>query len=283
MKSYLNRGGRLLFRLVPVFVAVFCLSFAPAGLLRVHAEAAPTDTEPPVITGVKDIIIVAGSSVSYKKDVLAADTTDGFLEFKVDTGGADNTVPGTYTITYSASDKAGNTTVETCKLTVVELEYDEETVNAMADEVLAKIIKEGMTDREKLNAIYSWVRSHITYVRHSDKYSWIKGAYEGLKDHKGDCYVYFATTKALLNQAGIENHDIEKLPGYKTMHYWNLVNIGEGWYHFDTCPRTGGGVFNYMSDDQLMAYSAKHNNSHIYNPALYPEIVGQKVEEEEAE
>ena len=24
--------------------------------------------------------------------------------------------------------------------------------------------------------------------------------------------------------------------GGKTSHYWNLINCGDGWYHFDSCP-----------------------------------------------
>ncbi len=246
---------------------------------KVYAATVVPDTEPPVITGVRDQKILVGEGISYKKGVLAADVQDGFLEFSVDTGGADNNVPGVYTITYSAQDAAGNVTTETCTLTVVAEDYNEDTVNQMADAVLASILKEGMTQREKLTAIYNWTRTHIKYVHNSEKYSYVKGAYEGLHDRKGDCYVYFATAKALLNRAGIENKDIEKLPGYKTRHYWNLVNIGEGWYHFDTCPRKGGGNFNYISDDKLMAYSAKHGNSHIYDPTLYPAIVGQPIPE----
>lgn len=130
----------------------------------------------------------------------------------------------------------------------------------------------GMGPREKLNAIYRWVRGHIAYANHSEKGNWLKGAFEGMYFRKGDCYVYFATTKALLNRAGIANTDIQKLPGYSSMHYWNLVNIGEGWYHYDTCPRTAGGVFNYLTDAEMMSYSRAHNNSHIYDPSLYPVI-----------
>ncbi|MGL5085712.1 MAG: hypothetical protein ACRC68_08370, partial [Clostridium sp.] len=59
---------------------------------------------------------------------------------------------------------------------------------------------------------------------------WITGAYEGFKYRKGDCYIYFATAKALLTRAGIENINVKEING---RHYWNMINCGDGWYHFD--------------------------------------------------
>ena len=231
-----------------------------------------TDTEPPVIEGVKDIDIFLGESISYRSGIKVTDNCDSGASLDIDTGGANNKTEGQYTITYKATDRAGNTTVETALLTVRQISYDPATINAMADAVLAGIISDGMDSRAKLNAIYGWVRGNLAYVNHSDKSNWLRGAYEGLKYRRGDCFVYFATTKALLSRAGIANMDIQKLPGYRSMHYWNLVDIGEGWHHFDTTPRVGGGEFNYLTDAQLMSYSEAHGNSHIYDRSLYPEI-----------
>jgi len=230
------------------------------------------DTEPPVISGVKDINIFIGESISYRNGIKVTDNCDTGASLDIDTGGANNKAEGQYTITYKAVDKAGNTTVETAILTVRQVSYDQATIDAMADAVLARIITDGMDNRSKLNAIYNWVRGNMAYANHSDKSNWLKGAYEGFKYHRGDCFVYFATTKALLNRAGIANMDIQKMPGYRTMHYWNLVDIGEGWHHFDTTPRRGGGVFNYLTDAQMMSYSETHGNSHIYDRSLYPAI-----------
>ena len=230
------------------------------------------DTDPPVITGVKDISVYVGEGISYRNGVNVSDNCDSSVSLDINTSGANAQNPGIYSITYTATDRAGNSSVQTATLTVKAIVYDQATIDALADAVLSRIINPGMGNREKMNAIYNWVRGHISYANHSDKGNWLRGAFEGLYFHKGDCYVYYATAKALLNRAGIPNLDIQKLPGYRSMHYWNLVNIGEGWYHFDTCPRVGGGVFNYITDAELMSYSASHNNSHIYDKSLYPEI-----------
>ena len=70
-------------------------------------------------------------------------------------------------------------------------------------------------------------------------------------DRQGDCYVFACTAKVLLTRAGITNMDIEKIPA-KTRHYWNLVDIGDGWYHFDTTPRKDGTIFFMWDDAKLM-------------------------------
>ena len=179
---------------------------------------------------------------------------------------------GTYPVTYTATDNAGNTTTVTVNLKIIENLYTESTVNELADKVLAQIIKPGMTDHQKLKAIYNWVRGSIAYTNSSDKGDWLKAAYEGMKNKKGDCYTYASTAKALLTRAGINNKDIKKIPS-KTSHYWNLVNIGEGWYHFDTTPRKGQTIsFCYISDEDLMEYSKANNNSHNYDRDVYTNI-----------
>lgn len=230
------------------------------------------DTEAPVISGVHDLRVFVGSGISYKSGIKVTDNCDAVVKLDVDTGGASSNASGQYTITYRAMDRAGNETVQTALLTVSEISYTEGTIYPMADAVLANIINDGMGPKQKLDAIYGWVRGNIAYANHSDKSNWLRGAYEGLQYRKGDCFVYFATAKALLIRAGIVTTDIQKVPGYSTMHYWNLVDIGEGWHHYDTCPRVGGGVFNYLSNAEMMAYSNSHGNSHIYDPSLYPEI-----------
>ena len=141
----------------------------------------------------------------------------------------------------------------------------------MADNVLAQIITPEMTQLEIVQAIYNYNTRHIGYINHSDKGDWIQAAWEGLAKGKGDCYVYACTAKLLLTRAGITNMDIAKIPA-RTSHYWNLVDIGDGWYHFDTTPRKDHPTIFMWTDEQMMAYSNRHGKSHNYDPELYPEI-----------
>ena len=93
----------------------------------------------------------------------------------------------------------------------------------------------------------------------------------------GDCYSYFAAAKAFLEYLGIENMDIQRLPGYTTdTHYWSLVNIGtEGnprWYHFD-CTRLRA-EYNHsgclLTDSQVDAYNRVRANFYKYDRSEYP-------------
>lgn len=229
------------------------------------------DIEAPVIHGVKDITVFVDSAISYKKNVEITDNCPQGLELIVDNSAVNLSEPGTYPVTYTAKDLAGNETSASATVTVRIRTYSEEEVYALADSVLAEIIKEGMTPLEKVQAIYNYIRSHISYISNSEKEGWIRAAYEGLVDGKGDCYAFACTSKALLTRAGINNLDIVKIPS-RTSHYWNLVDLGEGWYHFDTTPRQDGTVFFMWTEAQLMEYSARNNGSHNYDHTLYPAV-----------
>ena len=229
------------------------------------------DTEAPVINGNDDIYVFMGDTVSYKNAVKVTDNCPQGLDLKIDNSGVNLSAVGTYPVTYTARDIAGNETVKTVNVIVKEQKYSEDEVNALADKVLAKIIKDGMTPYEKIEAIYYYTRRNIGYISHSEKGNWVRAAYEGLVDRQGDCYVYACTAKVLLTRAGITNMDIEKIPA-KTRHYWNLVDIGDGWYHFDTTPRKDGTIFFMWKEADLMAYSVKNKDSHNYDHSLYPVV-----------
>lgn len=147
------------------------------------------------------------------------------------------------------------------------------TVDAMADKVLAKITNDQMSKTEKARAIYSWVRSNLRYVSASEKGDWVKAAYDGFRKKSGDCYTYYAVSLALLSRADIPSIEVVRLDGH---HWWNLIDCGEGWYHFDTTPRSSGGTFCLLTDAQLSEYSNKHvtrgmpYGSHGFDTALYP-------------
>lgn len=229
------------------------------------------DTIPPVISGVEERTVYIGDSVAYKKGITVTDNVDEKPNLEIDTSAVDLKKVGWYEVVYTATDSVGNTASETMKLRVEEQKYSEASISAMAAEVLAKIFTEGMTDREKLTAIYNWIHKNIRYYDYSDKNSWTKSAYQGFADHRGDCYTYAATAQALLIEAGIKNMMINRIPDtYR--HYWNLVDIGEGWYHYDTCPRLVKHNFDYIGDDELMEYSKKNKYCHHYDRSLFPEI-----------
>lgn len=231
-----------------------------------------SDTEAPLLSGVADLVAWVGGSVSYKKNVTVTDNCPEGLSLTVDNSAVNLNAEGVYPITYIARDASGNQTTASAHITVRARVYDVNEVYAIADGILADIITPEMDPGQKVEAIYKYVCSHIAYSDHSEKGDWVRAAYEGLVEGRGDCYVYASASKALLTRAGINNMDIEKIPT-KSCHYWNLVDIGTGWYHFDTTPRRSDHPRICMwTEEQLMEYSKAHYNSHNYDHSLYPEV-----------
>ncbi len=232
------------------------------------------DTEPPVITGAADIEIDIGDTIAYKSGVTVTDNLDTNVELTIDNTAVDVKTPGTYPVTYTATDAAGNATTVSISVIVKEPEagvYNEDIVYYLARNVLDTITDDSMTDAQKIKEVYTWTRTNISYINTSDKSDWIKAAYQGFTDRQGDCFVYFATAKAMLNVLEIDNVDIVKSDTSHSAHYWSLVNLGTGYYHYDCTPRKGGGEFFMLTDEELEAYSSTHNNSHVFDASLYPE------------
>lgn len=232
------------------------------------------DTEAPKIKGARDKTVYVGEAVSYRSGVTTTDNTGVEATLSVDSSAVNVNEVGKYKVVYTATDAAGNSTSTTITLTVINRTYSLEDVNKLADDALATIIKDGMTNREKAEVIYKYIQSHVGYVSYSEKGDYIKAAYEGLATGKGDCYVYASVAKVMLTQAGLINMDIERIPEGDAMHYWNLVDLedGHGWYHFDTTRRADGTKFCLWDDASIKEYSDAHNNSHNYDRSLYPDI-----------
>ncbi len=205
------------------------------------------DVTPPVITGAYDRNVAVGDTFSYRNGVSASDDVDGAVEVSVDATAVDLNALGSYPVIYSAVDSSGNRAEITVTINVVDPDVTpvdvvpttdpptQEELDSAALEVLNSIIDPSMSDYDKAYQIFLYVNGHIRYVGTSDKSSWQVGAYVGLTEGKGDCYNYFALSKELLTLAGIPNIDMYRVGG-TTDHYWQLVNVGTGWYHFDACP-----------------------------------------------
>ncbi|MCL2052302.1 MAG: hypothetical protein FWG91_11350 [Lachnospiraceae bacterium] len=228
------------------------------------------DTERPVIKGAVDFTVQAGDSVAYLKNAAAIDNDPIGLEFFVDQSAADPNTPGAYPVRYIARDFAGNETIVTITLTVIEKVYDIEDIYLRADEILERIFTDEMTEREKLWAIYRYNANNIFFEAVWEKVTWLQAAYDGLFNRRGDCYVYAMTAKVLLDRAGIKNEDIEKIVT-SSRHYWHLVDLGDGWHHFDTTPRSDKAVIFMWTTAQINELMEETRyRSHRYDPDIFP-------------
>ncbi len=214
------------------------------------------DRVAPVIYGVKNLTAYEGDSLSYRQGVYAVDDRDGQITVKVDASKVKTSVVGTYYVTYTATDKDGNTTKSTARVTINPINNN--AVNPLADQVLSQIITKSMTDKQKARAIYDWCTKNIKYstsTSHLMGY-YAKAAYSGFKLHYGNCYTYYAVASALLTRAGISNIVIQRNDP-DDPHYWNLVKIGGSWYHFDTCPQPSPHKLEVflLTDKQLASFT----------------------------
>ena len=229
----------------------------------------PADLTPPVIEGVKDIIVELGQTPSYRSGVTAKDG-DNTVTLSIDSSLVDLTKLGTYPVTYSATDGRGNVATATAKVMVVEPsgEIDgsnsevctKEELDALCMSILSEIIKDGMTDYQKAEAIFNRVNS-IKYVSTDDDPSWIGAAYTGLTTGRGDCWNHASASKALLTLAGIPNYDMHRVGGTSS-HFWQIVYIDGGWYHFDACPTLKAYYIRafLLTEEEAMAYSERVKN-----------------------
>ncbi len=252
------------------------------------------DETAPTVHGLKDLSVMLGRGVSYLSGVYTEDNCDGAVSLSVDHSQVNLREVGVYPVYYTATDAAGNIATYRMSLTVYEQAVTREMLWAALDPVIDEIISDRMTTVQKLEAVYEYVYENVAYVSTADKSDWVRAAYEGLIRHRGDCYTYFALSKAFFERLGIENMDIERDPALSALaderHFWNLVNIGTKseprWYHFDAChikdlPRPWGFL---MTDEQLAEYTRAKvsvngvtNYFYAFDSSLYPKTPTQKI------
>ena len=228
------------------------------------------DHTAPIITGVKNLSTYVNGRISYKSGVTATDRDGSSVTLSVDSSRVNLAVPGQYRIVYTATDDAGNTASSAAYVTVKEI--TEDVIRPYAESILEKILQSGMTEREKARAIYDWMTKNVAYVAYADKTYWMRAAYYGFINGRGDCYVYYAMSRILLDCAGIENMEICR-DNPSSPHYWNLVNCGDGWYHFDTCPHYKQYPLTafMLTDAEVEAYSKnKVKDYYSFDRSLYP-------------
>jgi hypothetical protein len=239
-----------------------------------------SDTTPPVISGNLNKTVKLGEKISYTDGITVTDDYDPDVKLVVDSGGVNLSKAGVYNVIYSATDESGNRTEVIGTVTVKGTDMD--LVNEMADKILVKIITENMSGHDKAYAIYNWVIKNMRYVA-GDGTDLVQAAYQCFTTGRGDCFVYYAASRVLLTRAGIENRAVQRFGGVNE-HYWNLVNTGGGWHHFDTCPTPGNAVttsqrFMFTESQakeytRVIVWGTQKNYYYVYDKSTVPEVVG---------
>ena len=242
------------------------------------------DNEPPVLSGVGDLVVYIGEGISYRNGVTVSDNCDGEVTIAIDSSAVNTAVEGSYPVRYTATDASGNVTVQEILVWVYREQVTEAMLFSEIDRLIDSYVPRTGTPEAQARAIYDYVYYHIAYNDTSDKSDWVRAAYEGIRSGQGDCFTYFALSKAFFVRLGIESMDVKRTEGIVSeRHYWNLVNIGTAatprWYHFDACRILGesASLGCLMTDAQLRAFSAARtdqngvsNYFYAYDSSAYP-------------
>lgn len=238
-------------------------------------EYATPDTKAPSIRGFVGknsyngkccyMVVYNDQEYDYFKYVKAVDNRDVEVDLQVDTSEIDYSKPGYYKVTYTATDSAGNTSTARAKVAY----RIASGLDMVCTDLLNSLIKPNWSDQKKLETIYDFVRGHISYTGKSDKSDWEAEALRTLRSGEGDCFSYYAASRALLSRAGYPNLMVTRVQGVGH-HWWNMAYINGKFYHFDACPRSAGGRFCLITDKQLTAYSRTHHNNYIWDYERIP-------------
>ncbi len=243
------------------------------------------DITPPVISGVHDISIYVGEAPAYRKGVTVSDDSgDENVTLNIDSSEVDLNRTGQYVVIYTATDKSGNTATAYARLTVDVYFPATDELNQKLDKVISQIITENMNTEQKIRAIYKYVQGNIAFVNSSEKSSWRAEAYNALfVKGSGDCFSFFAASKAFFERLGIQSMDIQRpddiAKAMNQTHYWSLVNISDDsekqiWYHYDSCRLRA--EYNHsgclLTETQIKAYDYVRDNFYAYESSNYPNV-----------
>ena len=240
------------------------------------------DTEAPVIEGTHDIEVYIGDPIGYREDVTVTDDIDPKPTLEIDTSEVTGDEPGTYVVTYRATDFTGNVSEVTINLKLKKKPstyVEPDVVYAEAQKILDKITNSDMSDMEKALQITYWVRYNVYYVSNCDDSSWTRAAYDGFTKRSGNCYTFAMCAKALFDVAGIENMIIIRDPYIYNPHYWNYIKIDDQWYHCDSTPRIGWSSYFFMyTTKELKNFWHNGWNGYNFPEDKYPQSATESVQ-----
>ena len=214
------------------------------------------DTEPPKIVAPTSVVGYVGDKPAFKKLIEVTDDNDVDIEVDADKVNMDKA--GTYYVYYTVTDKAGNVSEYRLKYVVKSREYTRDILMSRIE----ALIEEGEIDEKKTTAaqireIYSYVNSESTIYftdesnipnigrENWDKEEeWIEEAIRTLDTEEGDCYSYYALSKAFFEYFEIKNYGIKRAEGYKGAtkdgtHFWNVVEVDGAYYYYDATRLNG--------------------------------------------
>lgn len=167
------------------------------------------------------------------------------------------------------------------------LSNSEARIAKRANQILNTVIKEDMTDIEKIRAVHDYIILNTAY----DYENYLKDTLpdssfeiEGvLFLHTAVCQGYAETINLFLNALGIENQLIYgsgwEENGKKWIpHVWNLICLEENWYHLDATwddpLMDGKDIPGYVDYEYFFVTDDSIKDTHRWNASDYPAAAG---------
>ena len=180
-----------------------------------------SEDKAPQITGLTDIVLSKYMTPDYTAGVVAVDDKDGEITFRVDDSKVQLKKAGTYFVTYTAVDSAGN---ETSLKRRVVVESDVTDTGLLVADMAAKC-------GDDPKSITDFVRNMIRYS--SSDWGGDDPVYSGFTKGSGNCNVSAHCLLALLEFKGYNAQLIWVKEEFEP-HYWVIVEMEPGvWRHVD--------------------------------------------------
>ncbi len=298
--------------LTTVMVIVDMASDASIGDRGDTDGSGKKDRTAPIITinGADDAIyVLVGETVAWRQKVSVSDESGTGKITAVDNSGVDLDKAGTYYVTYTAKDSAGNTATLKVKVVVTKSEFAYSTLMSLVEKKAAALgISKSMPKTEQIFAVYKYVNSpdktastaNIKFVDESNipaidranwQNDWIEEAIRTLNSEEGDCYSYYSVSKAFFEYLGIENKGIRRNDAQSDMsgtHFWSMVNIGTTdkpmWYFYDGTRLAGAfpdgtnnGCLRTLAELQDYVPNNGQNGFYAFDSADYPKTATDKI------
>ena len=139
----------------------------------------------------------------------------------------------------------------------------------MASAILAEIITEAMDAYDKEVAVYSWMTKNLVHDEGllpviPQTQSDCDNPYGVLKYHNAVCVGYATTFRMFMQMLDIPCKVVHNSERY---HSWDLVQMGDGWYHTDIYSDAGRGNFANFNLTDTMQSQRQNWNTDFFPPA----------------
>ena len=200
------------------------------------------DTVGPSINGLYNMSVNKYSKPNYYSGVSAYDAKDGKVSFTVNSSKVNTSKYGTYYVTYTAVDKAGNKTTKSRKITV----------NHDASDTSAKVSAALSKSGTNYESIRQWIMKNVRYSSGNSS----DPVWYGLTNYSGNCIVHAYLYQAMLNKAGYQTKII-----YTTdkTHYWVMIYLNGKWWHTDATPTSRHKMISKANDEERFKHLQGRN------------------------